>query len=68
MPGRPALTEATPEGRAPEGAMAVPAVVESVGSSALLEALDENLWAFWRDYGGAPGAERHEGADLRWFA
>jgi GNAT superfamily N-acetyltransferase len=29
--------------------------------------MDENLWAFWRDYGRGPGAELHEGTDLRWF-
>jgi hypothetical protein len=40
--------------------MAVPATIEGIGSTALLQAMDENLWAFWRDYGRAPGAELHE--------
>jgi hypothetical protein len=48
--------------------MAVPAIVEGFSSADLLQAMDENLWAFWRDYGRGPGAELHEGADLRWFA
>jgi len=48
--------------------MAVPATIEGIGSTALLQAMDENLWAFWRDYGRAPGAELHEEDDLRWFA
>ena len=29
--------------------------------------MDENLWAFWRDYGRVSGAELHEGVDFRWF-
>ena len=41
---------------------------EDIASDVLLPAMDENLWAFWRDYGRAPGAELHEGPDLRWFA
>jgi hypothetical protein len=48
--------------------MATRAIVEATGSDALLAAMDENLWAFWRDYGRAPGAESHEEAGLRWFA
>ena len=48
--------------------MAGPVIVEGIGSAALLQAMDENLWAFWRDYGRGPGAELHEGTDLRWFA
>ena len=48
--------------------MAVPARITDIGSAALLQALDENLWAFWRDYGSGPGAELHEETDLRWFA
>jgi hypothetical protein len=48
--------------------MAIPTAEEMIASDALLPALDENLWAFWRDYGRAPGAELHDGPDLRWFA
>ena len=48
--------------------MAGPAIVEGIGSAALLQAMDENLWAFWRDYGRRPGAELHKETDLRWFA
>jgi hypothetical protein len=42
--------------------------IEGIGSDVLLSAMDENLWAFWRDYGRTPGAELHEAPDLRWFA
>jgi GNAT superfamily N-acetyltransferase len=48
--------------------MTVQALVESIGSGTFLQAMDENLWAFWCDYGRGPGAELHEGPDLRWFA
>jgi hypothetical protein len=48
--------------------MAVPAGIEGIGPAALLRAVDENLWAFWRDYGRGPGADLHEQDDLRWFA
>src|SRR4051812_39792010 len=48
--------------------MAPGIVAEGVDHDILLRAMDENLWAFWRDYGRAPGAELHEDPDLRWFA
>src|SRR4051812_38149301 len=40
--------------------MAPGIVAEGVDHDILLRAMDENLWAFWRDYGRAPGAELHE--------
>ena len=43
--------------------MVGPVIVEGIGSAALLQAMDENLWAFWRDYGRGPGAERLGTAD-----
>jgi GNAT superfamily N-acetyltransferase len=48
--------------------MSAPAVLEGISPSALLSAMDENLWTFWRDYGRVPHAELHEEPDLRWFA
>ncbi len=48
--------------------MAIPTAEAMIASDALLPAMDGNLWAFWRDYGRAPGAELHDGPDLRWFA
>jgi GNAT superfamily N-acetyltransferase len=48
--------------------MTVSVLPADVDRGTLLHALEENLWAFWRDYGYGPDAELHEGADLRWFA
>jgi GNAT superfamily N-acetyltransferase len=42
-------------------------VAEGIGPD-LLHHLEENLWAFWRDYGRTPGAELYEGPYLRWSA
>ena len=43
-------------------------LAEDTERAVLLSAMDENLWAFWRDYGQVSGGELHESADLRWFA
>lgn len=48
--------------------MSASTVVEGISPDALLGAMDENLWAFWRDYGRVPGSELHEEPDFRWFA
>jgi GNAT superfamily N-acetyltransferase len=39
-------------------------MVEDTSATAVVEALEANMAAFWAGYGRAPGAELHEGDDL----